>query len=210
MTKEDKAAMIAALVANEHNTLKDATLLEGLAEPVLQSLSAACGAAAALKAAAGATGSPSPGSAPGPAPSQPTGPAPSPAPAPAPSPAPKPATEEEFMAMAPESIRNMVGRFKAAESAQKDALVGKLKAAQAVYSEEKLKAMSLEQLQEVAALLKVDTAPAQTAQPAGVDFSGRFARRGDAAADNDLLNPPDGYKAAIEARNASAGKATVN
>jgi len=105
-----------------------------------------------------------------------------------------PMTEEKWLETAPPSIRDMVARHKAADAKAKDALVGKLKTAQTVFTEAQLKTKSVEQLEEIAALVKVETAP--------VDFSGRAPR---AAEENDYITqpPPDGYKIALEKQRAA-------
>lgn len=74
------------------------------------------------------------------------------------SPVAKPAemTEEEWLAQAPQSLRAMHAKFKAQESAQHTALVTTLKGAQEGYTEDELKAMSVDQLSKLAAALKVD------------------------------------------------------
>lgn len=59
------------------------------------------------------------------------------------------------------SLRAMAADRDRARASQKRVLVGKLKVAQKTYSEARLNAMELEQLQETAALLELD-APVQT------------------------------------------------
>lgn len=77
----------------------------------------------------------------------------------------KPKTEEEFLAEAPEEIRAMVARQKAADTARRAELVTALTAGQKEYTEEELKKMKLEELE------RLDRAVGSVA-PKRVDFSG--------------------------------------
>lgn len=97
----------------------------------------------------------------------------------------------------PAEMRSLVERAKAQETARKDQLVAALKDAQSVYDEARLKAMGVEQLEEVAALAQV----ARPAEPAR-DFSGRGlpAARHNAGAEDVYRNPPDPYMKALEAK----------
>lgn len=65
-------------------------------------------------------------------------------------------TEEQWLAQAPQSLRAMHAKFKAAEVAQHTALVTSLKAAQSAYTEDELKSMSVDALSKLASALKVD------------------------------------------------------
>lgn len=80
---------------------------------------------------------------------------------------PKPLTEEQFLAAAPESIRQLVSRQRAADTTKKDSLLAALKGKQDAYSETELSSMSIESLEKLARVAKVTE----------VDFSGRAAPR---------------------------------
>lgn len=111
--------------------------------------------------------------------------------------------EAEFMASAPEPIRTMISRHKAADAAVKSTLVASLKTAQTVYTEAQLNALSVEELQRVAALAKVET-------PA-VDYSARVPRAAAEGGDTDVYSaPPDGYRIALDKLSGAAQKGTVN
>ena len=102
---------------------------------------------------------------------------------------PEVASEEDWMKSAPENVRSMVLRFQTAEQKQKDELIASLKTAQKVYSEDELKKLNVEELQRIATLSNVETAP--------VDFSARASAR---AESGDVYSqPPDGYAEALKA-----------
>lgn len=107
----------------------------------------------------------------------------------------KPMTEDEYLASAPESIRVLVARQKAIDAAKKTTLVAALKSSQTEYPEAELNTLSVEVLERLSRLAKVD---------ADVDFSGRGLPRNDNQTDDVFSNPPDGYKLAIAARKAVA------
>lgn len=96
--------------------------------------------------------------------------------------APKPLTEAEWLAQAPQGIRDLVSRQQAADAARKTTLIGQLKTAQAEYTEAELQAMDVPALERVARLAKVD-APA-------ADFSGIGLPRASAAAADTGAPPP--------------------
>lgn len=101
---------------------------------------------------------------------------------------------EDWMSQAPPEIRDMVARHQAADAKAKSDLVAKLKTAQKVLTEEQLKARSLEQLQEIAAL---------AATNAPVNYAGRGPQEPVAAEDDYMRQPPpDGYKIALEKQKA--------
>jgi hypothetical protein len=106
--------------------------------------------------------------------------------------APKELTEEELMKAAPAALRTMIERHKAADAQAHATLVTSLKTAQKVHSEEALKALPLERLQEIAALLQMPP----------VDYSLRSLPRAAESTEGDYKRqpPPDGYAAALEAR----------
>jgi hypothetical protein len=111
-------------------------------------------------------------------------------------------SEEEWLGSAPASIRDMVARHKAADARQKADLVGRLKTAQKVYTEAQLKTKSVEQLQEIAALVKVEVPT--------TDFSGQAGPRAAEGSGDDYLSqpPPDGYRIALDKRAAAAAAGT--
>lgn len=61
-------------------------------------------------------------------------------------------SEEEFLASAPESIRQIVSEHKAASAAKKDQLVAALKTAQSAYTEDELKALDIKSLEKLSAI----------------------------------------------------------
>jgi len=65
-------------------------------------------------------------------------------------------TEEQALAACP-SLKSMVDQHRAAEEVQKSSLVARLVGAQDVHDEASLKSLSLDRLQEIAALLKLDS-----------------------------------------------------
>jgi hypothetical protein len=102
-------------------------------------------------------------------------------------------TADEFMKSAPAELRDMIARHKAADARVHGELVASLKTAQSVHTEDVLKAKTLEQLQEIAALLKL----------APVDYSLRAARgTAEATTDEEYKRqaPPDGYAEALKRR----------
>lgn len=91
-------------------------------------------------------------------------------------------------------LRAAAAAHKRQEAAKKAALIARLKGKQAVYSEDRLKAMSVEQLEEVAQLAKIDAAPER-------DYSGRgLPVTGDTA----VPPPPDIREAIRTARGIAA------
>lgn len=103
-------------------------------------------------------------------------------------------TEEEWLKAAPASIRDLIERQRKQDEEKKNSLVDVLKAAQAEYTEEELKAMEVTQLERMSRVLKIESQP--------VDFSGRELPRPRAAAADDkndvYRNPPDPYAKALE------------
>lgn len=97
-------------------------------------------------------------------------------------------TEAEVMAKFP-SIKALVDEAQATKAARKEALVSKLKAAQAAYSEEELKGLELPALEKLALVAKVD-AP----QP---DYSGRGLASSKEPEKQDYT-PPDPYEAGLK------------
>lgn len=98
-------------------------------------------------------------------------------------------TEEEWLAKAPDSIKTLLEKQKVADAEKRDTLVGQLKTAQSEYNEDELKAMDMPALERLSRIAKV----------AVKDFSGRGVPVHRAAADTADYAPPDSYKASIEA-----------
>ncbi len=94
-------------------------------------------------------------------------------------------TQAEMLAAMPE-VKALVDREAARSEARKGELVGQLKAAQKAYTEEELKALSLDQLERIATIAKID-------QPAA-DFSGRGIPRV-TGAEAATFEAPDAYAA---------------
>lgn len=180
-----KAERILALLGHKHNPLKDKAALEAATEEGLKGLEAhvssldekdaadkkvADAAAAAEKKTADEEA----------------------ARAAAAKPPVKQLSEEEYLANAPQSIRDLVSRNKAADAAQKAEYIRTLKGAQTEFKEEELQKMSTEELGRLMRL----------AASSQVDFSvlggasSRFAS--EPSKDDVYANPPDGYAAALK------------
>ena len=188
-TDMTKAERIAALLKHEHNPLKDQKALEASSEEGLKALEVHCENATKLKAATdkmeeeekekkkkeeeektkGLKAAEQ-----------------------------KPLSEEEFMKAAPPDLKALIERTKAADAARKNDLIASLKTAQSVYTEERLNAMPLEQLEEVAALANVP-------KP---DFSGRGIPMRAAGEKDVYANPPNPYSE--DALKAHAARTAVN
>lgn len=115
-------------------------------------------------------------------------------PKPEPEPAKEPDDESERISKDElADLRAAAGAYKRQLAAQKTALIAKLKGAQDAYSEAELQAMSVEQLEKVSKLAKVDAVPER-------DFSGRgFPATGD-----NSVPPPPNVREAIRAARGSA------
>lgn len=105
--------------------------------------------------------------------------------------------EAEYLATAPASIRTMVAEKKAADAAEKAALVTGLKAAQTQFSEAQLNAKPNDELRAMAAMLEAASGQAV------VSYEGRALPR---PAGEPTNEPPDGYAIAIAARQAATPK----
>lgn len=107
---------------------------------------------------------------------------------------PKTKTEEEYLAEMPESMRSVFVEHRAAQQARKSELVGKLKTAQAEYTEEQLNAMPIADLEKVARLLKAGGVP--------IDYTPMTVARSAATADEGVPKPTgivDSLRAAASA-----------
>lgn len=117
---------------------------------------------------------------------------------------PKQLTEEDFMRLAPESLRTLITRTQAAETSRKAELVAALKTCQEEYSESELSAMNLEQLERVGRLAKLE----EVEPP--MSFAGRAIPRSASKKDEKedvFMNPPDPYAPGIKKlRDAQGGK----
>jgi hypothetical protein len=139
-----------------------------------------------------------------PAPQTPATPSPDSTPAPTRTPttptSPVPATpsprgaEEIKLDELPAGVRSVVERYQRAETEQKTKLVTQLTAAQKTYKPEQLQEMSVEQLEQIADLLQLNTPRAAVA---GVDYSGIAPR---AASDKKDYAPPDAYANGLKAK----------
>jgi hypothetical protein len=195
----EKSTRIAALIACEHNVVKDKAILESLSDQELDALEAFNKVRVAM------TANPKQAivdlvTAPAPKVAE-VKPEEKPEPDAKKEPEPKVAaaevSEEEYLKTAPDSIRQLVADKKASDAAEKTALVTSLKDAQQEFTEVELQAMDLKALGRLANVVKV-------AKP---DFSGRGVVR-DAGAADVYSTPPDPYAAALEARRKAEG--TVN
>lgn len=165
---------IAALMANEHNPFKDEAGLKATSDDGLTALEANATAVAAAKTEAATRAA-------------------------AAAPPVVQQTEEQFLATAPQSVRDLVGRAKAQEATQKASLITGLKlATEGIYTEAELQAMTVDQLTRAAKLAKLDVEP--------VDF-GVLAPRAAGAADT-FNNPPDPYAPGLATM--QGGNKTVN
>lgn len=100
-------------------------------------------------------------------------------------------SDEQWLSSAPEHVRRLVNRSLAEETARRSYLVGLLTKSQTVYTEDRLKAMSTEELQDTCSLLKLGE-DGQLPK----DFSGQvnLAHFSTTKEEEDIyLNPPDPY-----------------
>lgn len=96
-----------------------------------------------------------------------------------------------------EDMRAAAASFKAQQKREKDTLVSTLKTAQDAYTGEELSALSLDELQKVAKLAKVE----QTQTPS---FLGRGVPRTADSTEDVWRNPPDGYRLNERSQNKEA------
>lgn len=178
MTRADR---IAALIKHEHNPIKDQKALEANTDEGLRLLEVHCENAATLKAASDKLAAEKAASDKKAADAEAALKAASE----------KQLTEEEFLKTAPESIRTLVTDKKVQDEAQKKSLVGQLKAASTVLTEEQLNAKTLDELKILAQFAKI-------AEPAA-DYSGRGAAVPRNAGDVVDYTPPDSYAPGIKA-----------
>lgn len=128
-------------------------------------------------------------------------------------PAPEPAvlagkqlTEEQFLAIAPDSIRTLVKKTRDDETQRKAEIVASLKTAQAEYTESELAAMPLEGLERLARIAKVDMPVSYV----GARMAPRSLTENIDPKDDVYANPPDPYAASIKALQTADGlKATA-
>lgn len=103
-------------------------------------------------------------------------------------------TEEDYLSVAPKSIRDLVNRSKAAEEAERTSIVTAMQTAQTEFSEAELKAMPLDQLRKLSKVCSVNVA--------SVDFSGRGIPRSDNG--DDSTRPPKPVNLADRIKSARA------
>lgn len=96
-----------------------------------------------------------------------------------------------------EDMRAAAASFKAQQKREKDTLVSTLKTAQDAYTGEELSALSLDELQKVAKLAKVDTVAAPS-------YVGRGIPRTADSGEDIYRNPPDGYRLNERSQNKEA------
>jgi hypothetical protein len=108
-----------------------------------------------------------------------------------------PLTTEEFLAIAPEEIRTLVADKKATDARMKSELITVLKGAQDEFKEPELQKMSVGELMRFARAIKA----AEPASTDMVDFSAMGVSRAASAGSSDVYdNPPDGYAVALAAK----------
>ena len=125
-------------------------------------------------------------------------------------------TKEQWLEQAPDEIRDLLDRQRAADDQKKDELVTALKTAQSEYTEDELKAMSIPDLERMQKLVgkpapnyagraipqqrdRVAPKPKQTPQQ----------QRAAATTEEENFTPPDPYEAGLKTLRAQMGK-TVN
>lgn len=96
-----------------------------------------------------------------------------------------------------DDMRAAAASFKAQQKREKDTLVATLKAAQDAYTESELSALSLDELQKVAKLAKVDTVAAPS-------YVGRGIPRTADSTEDPWRHPPDGYRLNERSQNKEA------
>lgn len=212
-TMKNKRERIAALIANEntHFTAADAAGLEALSDETLEQIEEQ---ATAEPTEPKPAATPKPAAEPKPAatpaaqkPAEEEEPVEEPVAAAA---KPEAMTEEAWLENAPPRIRQRLQRELQREAGQRALIVERLKAAQDVYTEEQLTAMSLEELERTARLCGAGAKGKRDplADLAGdVDFSGLgMPRASSAKAGDDKPDPAPSLRAAVAARN--GGNAT--
>lgn len=186
MTKEQRAEAITSLLADKHSgfTVGDEKMLEAASDERIEAFKAAAAtratdlkaaedAAAAAKKAADDAGAKLKAA------------------------ETRTLTEDEFMKVAPTSLKTLIERTQAADAARKTELVTVLKAAQAEFTEDELKAETLERLERMARALKVHE---EDEQPAS--YRGKIVPRA-AGEKVDITTPPDPYAAGLAALSAA-------
>jgi hypothetical protein len=103
-------------------------------------------------------------------------------------------TDEQWLKTAPASVRSLVESAQKREDTERTRLVAAIGKQTKVYTEAELKAMSVEQLTKLAAASGVEAE--------AVDFSGMgMPRAAEGGAQSDVyLNPPNGYRVALDAK----------
>lgn len=172
----DRVATIKALAANPHSPVKSLKMLEAATDEELAALQTTAEEAKA------AADKPAPAAAPAAVVTAPV----VAAAAPAATVTPEPKTEQQWLDEAPAAVREEFVALRAAREAAKTELVSKLKTAcSGTYSEEELKAKSIDELKKLATLMKVD-------EPKR-DFSGLGLPRVAASVNNEVAAAPDSW-----------------
>jgi len=179
MNKEQRTELIKTLCADKHSgfTEADSKMLEAAPDERLESFRVAAAARAKEV-------------------EEKTKPATEPAPKVAES---KPLTEDDFMKVAPDSLKSLIARAQAQDAAHKTTLVADLKTAQSEYSESELAAMSIDALERLSRAIG-----RQVEQP--TSYAGRGVPRAAAAPEKDVYtNPPNPYEEGLKKLRASSG-----
>jgi len=98
---------------------------------------------------------------------------------------PKVLTEEEFMKIAPPSLKALIAKQQKQDTDRKAELVAALKIAQDEFAEAELASLPLESLERMARVAKIDEKPAS--------YEGRGVPRALAQKDDVYAHPPDPY-----------------
>lgn len=114
-------------------------------------------------------------------------------------------TEEQFMAMAPPSIRNLVSAAQAADAAARTGLIRSLAQAQTEYPEAELQAMTTQNLERLARAFGAIGQPDE-AIVGGLDLNIRAAAFNNSQAAANAAAVPDSYQLALEARRSGGRK----
>jgi hypothetical protein len=101
-------------------------------------------------------------------------------------------TEEEFMKVAPESLKSLISRQQQQDTELKAGLVSALKSAQAEYTESELAAMSIANLERLARVVKIEEE-----KP---NYEGRGVVRAAEVKSDVLSNPPEIGRASCRER----------
>lgn len=105
---------------------------------------------------------------------------------------PKTLTAEQFMAMAPESIRKLVTRAEQEEKVRRTSYITQLSTAQTLYTAEQLNTKTTDQLEEIYKLLGLHTKTSSTSiESVTLDYSGLSVGSPSSSTDTYTYTPPD-------------------